>query len=273
MLGRMLALLALCLLAATCALAGTLPATLSDSGAPGESVRISNTTGTGIDQWNIANVNQMARNWFWFRIGAGPGTASAIDTISAPVVTQFTSTYARLLYSNANYSVQVDYLLTPGLLNGGTSDLAQTVTISNKTASALDFHLFQLVNFDLNNTAGNDVAVHDAGSGNIIQTDGAYPGLQAQVGVNGFNHWEIDSAATLFNKINGTSFTNLSDSVGTGTGDVAWGSQSNFTVAAHGSAQMSEDLLVAGAPVPETGTLASLGLGLLSAVSMIRRRR
>lgn len=273
MFGRKLAVIALCLLAATCATAGTLPVTLTDAAGPNASVNVSATSGTGVDQWNVLNVNQMTRNWYWFRIGSGPGTAAAIDTIGTAVVNHPTGDYATVTYSNASYTVQVGYTLVGGPSNSGTSDLAETVLVTNNTAAALDFHLFEIINFDLNNTAGNDAAVHDAGSGNLTQTDGAYPGLQAQVGVNGFSHWQVDTASALYSKINGSSFTNLTDSVVTATGDVAWGMQKDFSIAAHGTSSISEDILVQGAPVPEAGSLASLGFGLAGVIPMIRRKR
>src|SRR4051794_12832175 len=50
-------------------------------------VTIDPTTSTGLYNWAVDGQTQANRQWFWFRVG-GAGGEAAINTISAPVVSQ-----------------------------------------------------------------------------------------------------------------------------------------------------------------------------------------
>jgi hypothetical protein len=273
MLRIILALSLLCLLVSVAAQADI---TLTDPMGPNSSVVIDPLSSDGVKEWNVGGINQIAGNWFWYRIG-GEDYTSSIDSIGTPTISQPISDTATITYAGDLFDLAVTYTLIGSDNNSSMSDLEQTVSITNNTASALDFHLFQLVDFDLAGTSGDDTAHRDPLSGNLYQNDGAHPGLQAQVGANGISHWEIapasDPDSGLWDKYQYESFANLSDSTSPLTGDVAWGLQKDFSIAAHGSAFWSEDVQISSTPVPEPGTISSLGAGLVGLLTIVRRRR
>src|SRR5439155_5679580 len=105
--------------------------------------------------WSVEGQPQLKQQWFWYRIG-NSGPESSINTISAPL---FSTPDARTLntaYYNGAYGVEVDYKLTGFSPGSGLSHIDESITITNGTASQLDFHFFQYSDFDLAGVPGGD---------------------------------------------------------------------------------------------------------------------
>lgn len=268
MLRKLFALCVLCVLAATCAHASS-SVILTDQYGPNSTVKINTTGGAGLTEWSVLGTNLVQHNWWYYRIG-GTGAVSAIDTIAAPTVSQSPSTpyLATITYAGASLTFAVTYMLTGADNHSGTSDLSQTVVVTNKTGSALDLHLFELMNYDLYGTPNNDTVWRET-SGNIYQKDGVNTSTVCQIGSNNAKLWEIGSADSLRSKLADPSFKSLGNVGSPYTGDAAWALQWDMTT---GSGSASEDLQVNGV-VPEPGSLVSLSAGLLGLVAAIRRRR
>ena len=111
---------------------------------------------TGVDSWYVNNnVNQLAQQWFWYRIGAS-GPESSIDALGNMTSSPYFGTRGlSLSYSNSaqGLGVEVDYLLTGGGTSGGNSDLSETISITNTLAMAQTVHFFQYSNFNLESAA------------------------------------------------------------------------------------------------------------------------
>jgi hypothetical protein len=121
--------------------------------------QINASSSAGMFNWSIQGQNQLAQQWFWYRVGL-VGPEAPINTISAPTITTPNARTLYTTYNNGAYSVEVDYSLTGGLAGSGYSDIGESIRINNLTTAPLDFHFFQYSDFDLGGiTGGPDGAV------------------------------------------------------------------------------------------------------------------
>jgi hypothetical protein len=220
-------------------------------------------TQAGQFNWQVDGVNQLAKQWFWYRIGNAP--EASIDTMGAPVILQNTASSLTVTYANQMVSVQVDFLLRGGQVGSGTSDIAETISIHNLTGGALPFHFYQYADFDLNGTPDGD-SVQFLGPYVVQQTKGATM-LSETVAVPASTRRE----AALFNqtllRLNDGLATDLNNANSAGPGNVTWAFQWDKDIAAGGSLLISKDKQLT---VPEPMTLAVLALG---GTLLARRRR
>ncbi|MGQ9663645.1 MAG: hypothetical protein ACUVWX_15145 [Kiritimatiellia bacterium] len=233
-------------------------------------VKINPWSAMGAFDWEVDNHDQLTQQWYWYRIGSAQ--EYSIDTIAAPVVTQLAPFALTVDYFGAAFDLQVLYLLTGGPLGCGASDLAETVTITNKTAGSLDFHLFEYSNFDLAGTPNDDIGTLVDPS-HINQQDGSVLLTQALMGVNPIpQRWEINNVPILLCKLGDGVPTVLANATSPTVGDVEFAFQWDFTIGPMGTAIISKDKYISGV-VPEPSSLvACCGLmGLLFA--RVRRRR
>jgi len=87
---------------------------------------------SGMFNWSVDGQNQLAQQWFWYRVGA-LGPEQAINSISAPTITTPNARTLYTIYNNGAYGVEVDYQLTGFSAGSGLSDVQETITITNRT--------------------------------------------------------------------------------------------------------------------------------------------
>jgi hypothetical protein len=228
----------------------------------------------GVSNWLIEGQNQINQNWYWYRIG-NTGEEQSIGSIGAPTVSQASSNTLSVTYENGAFSLNIFYLLLGGDAGSGTADLAQTVTISNKTQSALNFHLFDYTDFDLGGTAYDDTA-EIVTPQSISQTDGPVSALVSFNSIPGPTAWQIDSAPWVYYALNDDDMaTTLSKTTSPLEGDVEFAFQWDFNIGAGMTQMVSKDKLIQGiAPVPEPGSFAALAAGLVGCITgAVRRKR
>lgn len=98
-------------------------------------------TSAGMYNWTVNGVDQLAQQWFWFRVGNSAETP--INSISAPTITQTLAKLLTVTYANSWSSVQISYNLTGNSSPGsGGSGITESIKLSNLTSSPLDFHFF-----------------------------------------------------------------------------------------------------------------------------------
>jgi hypothetical protein len=227
-------------------------------------------TQNGQFNWRVDGVDQLAQQWFWYRIGNNP--EQSIDTISAPAIVQSTASTFSSTYTNAALQVKTTYSLFGGNLGSGNSDLSEAIRVKNLTAAPMDFHFFQYVDFDLNGTA-NDTSVYFLNANAAIQTEG--PVTLSETVNTGLGaastHREVNFWPNTLNELNDGVPTTLNDNLGPiGPGDLTWAFQWDFTIAAGSSVTISKDKILNGVQgVPEPATCGLLLLG----CSLLRRRR
>jgi hypothetical protein len=151
-----LALAALAPLAAEAA-----PVTLEDA----NSSLVIDTTSpfAGAFDWRVDGLNQLKRQWFWYRVGAG-GPEASIDTLlqgpNGATDTNFDGfddTYFVRYFDVVNdFTLDVRYSLTGGLAGSNSGSVATDILVTNTGNSALFFNLFAYSDFDVDGTILND---------------------------------------------------------------------------------------------------------------------
>jgi hypothetical protein len=223
----------------------------------------------GMFNWTVNGVNQLAQQWFWYRVGsAGPETP--INTISAPSITTPNARTLYTRYNNGSLGVEVDYVLTGFSISSGQSHITETISLTNSSASSLALHFYQYSDFDLNGQTGGDTITLGKNLSGLfneaLQTKGNVSMHETTV-TPGANHGE----AALFNstlvKLNNGSPDDLSDVAGPLTGDATWALQWDFVLAPGSSFAISKEKILT-VPEPTVLTLISVGL-----VGLVLRRR
>jgi hypothetical protein len=219
----------------------------------------------GMNAWLVDGVNQIRKQWYWFRVGTA--AEQSIDTISAPVVTQFTPSAMQITYTNNLLKFDLTMMLTGGAPGSKTADVAETVRVTNLTGSALNFHVFEYDDFDLSGNGLDDNAV-EINSSTIGQYDNSMQVSVGAVPVPG--HWQIDVAPNLLASLNDATATTLADQTSPlGPTDCAFAFQWDKSIAAHSSMILSKDKLLEVSQVPEPGTM----LAFAGAAAVFFRRK
>jgi len=226
----------------------------------------------GMFNWTADGQNQLVQQWFWYRVGNNP--EASINTIGGLT---FSTPDARSLnstYDNGSYAVTISYLLTGFSPGSGVSDIAETISILNRTGAPLEFHFFQYSDFDLGG-AGNDtiqLGKNLRGQYNEASQSDPAVALTETVVTPGANHGEAAFFNTTLAKLNNGVADNLNDNVGpVGPGDVTWALQWDFSIAPGSSVGISKDKYLHILAIPEPSALALLAVG--GAALILRRRR
>jgi hypothetical protein len=256
----------ICFLALVLACAPQASAALYTLTDQNSSVTVDTASQAGAYNWAVDGQDILYQQWFWYRIG---NTAEhPIDTVdSTPAVTA-TPRSLFVTYSAANFSIEVDYLLTGGSAGSRTSDVAETIRITNTGTSALDFHFFQYSDFDL---SGNDTVQIQAGAQDVHQTPASPAALMMNetVVAPAPNHWEANTYHNTLDSLNNGTPTTLNNNFTAGPGDVTWAFEWDTNIAAGNTFIISKDKRTA-PNVPEPAAIGLLGGVLLLVARKLR---
>jgi hypothetical protein len=239
------------------------PYTIAD----GNSVALLDTgSSAGLYSWKVDGNEQLAKQWFWYRIN-GSGPESDLSTISAaPTVTQAYGPGGRDLtavYANSQVSVSLGYSMSgPGL--------ALSIMVSNQTASTLSFQLFQYSDFNLGNTQGGQTVNFLWNGIRYYKAVQYYAGMTNTflvTGVNPMNGIEANTFANTLTSLTDAGTTTLNGAA-SAFGDVTYAASWNLSIAAGQTKIISETITL---NVPEPGPASLLLAGLLS-WRLLRRR-
>ena len=179
----------------------------------------------GIDGWTIDGINQLASQWWYYRIG--DTQQQPLNAMATAQVTQATPNVLDVLFSGSQVDVSLRYILTGGTPGSGNSTIAEMVRVRNKTSQPIDFHLFEFTDLNLNDTPGDDNAALlnpttiGQWDGALITTESASTGGMTPVP----DRWEIANAFDLFNKLNNAPVADLANMTSPLSGDVAFAFQ------------------------------------------------
>lgn len=247
------------------------PVTLQDLNS---STTIDPSLQSGMSNWTVNGVNQLAQQWFWFRTGS-TGPESSIETL--PLLSSIVSNAnfnpgndtLALRYGGTNtFFIDVTYSLQGTQASG--SSIAETIKITNNSGSPLDFHFFQYSNFDLGGTSGGDSEVRL--NPNTVRVVGDGMLFSETVASPAPSHYELALNPFTINRLNDANPTTLQDgSTTAGPGDVAWGFEWDKALAAGETLTISKGKSLQ--VVPEPGTLTLVSIGLVGGFCLLRKRR
>ncbi len=229
----------------------------------------------GMTSWVVDGVNQLRQQWFWFRVGSsGPeAPISSIGTVSTSLVgTRGLYT----TYANNQFSVEIDYLLTGFSLGSHNSDISESITIANTSASPLEFHFFQYSNFQLAGGALNNSVTLGKNLRGLFNEASLSKNNNSSVSETvltpGANHGEAALDPFTFDRLTDGNPTTLNDNMGpTALGDATWAFQWDFMIPAGSSVGISKDKYLHWEPIPEPSTAAILSIGLVAYLAQRRR--
>lgn len=229
----------------------------------------------GMSSWVVEGQNQLAHQWFWYRVGAN--AEQSIDTIGVPSNVLHNGTRGlSSTYANGQFSITIDYLLTGGALGSGVSDIAETISINNLSGSYLDFHFFQYSDFNLGGTPGGDTILLSKNPVNkfndAVQYDSGVA-FSETVTAPGANHGEAAFSGVTLAKLNNGVADVLSDASGPLVGDVTWAFQWDFNIAPGSSKIISKDKYLEVLIIPEPASAVFCVVGLAVLLRMRSRGR
>jgi hypothetical protein len=224
--------------------------------------------------WYVDGVNQLSKQWFWYRAGDMSHEAS-IDSLELtgfaltdtnPFTDENDDTLA-LLYADAahTFNIELGLRLRGGTAGSGTADLAEQISIRNLTANPLEFHFFQYVDFNLDENPEGDL-VNFPANNTVTQYKPGGSRVTETVITPSSSHRETRLVPITLDSLNDSLPTTLDGTNSSGPGNVAWAFEWDVVIAPGGEFQISKDKQI----VPEPATLSLLAL---SALPLIRRRR
>jgi hypothetical protein len=250
----------------------------------------------GLNQWIVDDVNHMFQQWFWYRTGSqsrefaidGTGPLAHQSTTSFDLDSDSLDDIAIARYSDTEtamtpetFSVELRYLLTGGTDGSNTAGMSEAIRIRNLGTAPLDLHLFQYVDFDLNDDSLDELVLSGSPINTATQTDDINV-IGETVLTPPPQRWEVGVFSATRDKLNDDDLDNLDNSVGPIDGvDATWAFQWDFTsglrIPVGGVAIIDKSKSIRPGdggiiPEPSSVALASMGaMGFLAA--MLRRRR
>jgi hypothetical protein len=222
---------------------------------------ISAETSQGMNQWLVDGQNQLAAQWFWFRVGScGPETPlNGLPLISA---TQSDPATLETLYANRKLSIRITYSLSGGASGSGSSVIQEQITIMNRSSNPLSLHFFQYTDMDLAGTAAGDTVQLDRNLqgqfSEVLQSEGDARFAET-IFTAGANHAEAGYCSSILNRLNDRRATRLSDKAGPIQGDATWALQWDPTIAGRSTFSISLEKSVRVVPEPAATALVPLG--------------
>jgi hypothetical protein len=218
----------------------------------------------GMNNWTVDGQTQLYKQWFWYRTGAS-GQEKPINNLSLTSAVLTSPSTLDSVYSSSTFNIGITYALLGGLTGSGSSAVTEQIKISNLTGSALDFHFFQYVDFDLGGSWLGDTASMEQNLQGLfekaIQTKGnAF--FAEEIVSPAANHGEVGLSQSILTKLQDGLPTTLNDSTGPVTGDAVWAFQWDIVIPSYDSFTIAINKSVYDAsPVPEPATLTLFGIG------------
>jgi hypothetical protein len=225
----------------------------------------------GMTNWYVGGINNLAQQWFWYRVGS-TGPERPINTLGGLTFSQPNGRTLYASYNNGSYGVTINYLLTGSPLGPSVNaDISESISITNATASPLQFHFFQYSDFDLLGTPGGDTVQLGNNLRGLFneaqQTKSGGPvgaALTETVVTPGANHGEAAFFNSTLTKLSDANPDTLNDNAGpVGPGDVTWALQWDFVIPADSSVGITKDKYIQLTGIPEPSFFAFLSLVLV----------
>ena len=251
------------------AMATTATSTLSNGNA---SVTIKTAAGLtdpdfGMNSWKVDGVDQLYRQWFWFRTGSTgkEKTISQLD-LETPCHQESDNYLTTKYVSYGKFTIGINYTLLGGAEGSGSSTIGEQIIVKNISGAALDFHFFQYVDFDLGGSSAGDTLELGQDASGLFNSAYQHKGASYfadEFLTPGANHGQAALASpdfTLFYSLTDNSPTTLNNFAGPISGDTSWAFQWDVTIPVNGTFNISLNKSVYVSAVPEPSVLALAGL-------------
>ena len=233
---------------------------------------VDSTSDHAMYSWTVDGVSELYRQNFWYRTGSS-GTQTPVYYLNNVKNTQTSANSATTENANNKLDFTTTYTLEGGSDGSGSATILESFTVKNLSASAVDLHLFQYVDFDLDGSyEGDTLQLGKTGAlftsaaqskGDVVATE--------TLGVAA-NHGEVGLDNLVYNQLASSHPITLTDTTGpVGPGDAAYAFEWDVTLAGDASFTITlQKSIQVVQTVPEPSALALASLGL---VSFIWRRR
>jgi hypothetical protein len=207
----------------------------------------------GLFNWSIDGIDQMSREWFWFRI-EGDTQESSLDTLNL-TSTQASGNELLLSYAGTAFTADIKYTLSGDAAGSGFSSIDEKISLTNTGSNPLLLTWFGFTDLDLNGTPDDEQT--SGGVNGITQVEGGlFAFVSSSLLPNAFQIAEFDELRDL---LNDGSITNLDNSGSPlGLADSEFAFQWNLNIPGGSSVEFDQTKAVA----PEPGTLGLLGTGI-----------
>ena len=242
---------------------------------------VGNTSDTnGLVSWEVDGVEQVFREWFYYRIGDDCSTAEQpIENLGTTQVMAINANFntgddvLSLRFTGAELQIDVKFTLAGGQPDTHESDMAEQITLTNLSPGGLTVHFFEYTNFDLGGTPGDDI-VRMMNANTVRQGEQHWQASETVITPSS-SRYELAYVPAVLTKLQDADADDLAYQwptvQGTLAGDVSWTFQWDVVLATGHSLTISKDKKLS--YVPEPLTMLGMFLGLGSVGAYIRRRR
>jgi hypothetical protein len=249
----------------------------------------------GLNQWLVDDVNHMFQQWFWYRTGSqtrewaidGTGPLAHQSTTSFDLDSDSFDEVAIARYSDTEtaitpemFSIELKYDLIGGTTGSNMANMGENIRIRNLGTAPLDLHLFQYVDFDLNDDTVDQLVLSGTPINTATQSDDINV-IGETVLTPPPQRWEVGIFSATRDKLEDGDLDNLDMSVGPiAAVDATWAFQWDFTdglrIPVGGAAIISKSKSIRpgdGGIIPEPSSVALVSMGAIGFVAAVLRRR
>lgn len=234
------------------------------------SMVINYNTPAGVNSWMVDGVQQLSTNvgeWFWY--SANGSALASLDTVPitgtpVPIDTNGdgTNNEVNTAYASTGpnpFKISISYDLTGGNVGSKSSDLSESIKITNTGSTTLTYKFIEYTNFNLGGSASPQNLSITNGDTAVQENPNDFMVSQTVVSPRPTS-FEANTDTTLLTALGNNTASPLNDNTTADGTDAAFAFEWDITLGAGASYTIGIDKDLGSVPEP-TSTVALLGLG------------